>query len=72
MGREIHRLISSKEANTRPEQVVWKECMFLTVVNTIFGLWVFWVFFSSGVTGSSKTLVPSAECFSKVFPAGTW
>lgn len=32
----------------------------------------FFFILTSGVTGSSKTILPSAECFSKVCPAGTW
>lgn len=36
VGREMYRLVSKKEANFRLEQVVWKECMFLPVVNTTF------------------------------------
>lgn len=63
----MYRLVSKKETHFRLEQVVWKECMLLAVVNT-----TFFILTSSGVTGSSKTMLPSAECFSKVCPAGTW
>lgn len=64
LGREIYRLMSSEETNTRLEQVGWKGSMFLTVVNMIF----IFIFPSSGVTHSSRILVPSAECLSKSLP----
>lgn len=35
-GEGLGRETDTKEADTRAEQIVWKKCMFLTVVNTAY------------------------------------